>query len=122
MRFTIEEAKQLLKAANIFHHNEDAETEDGGLPYTINFNDVWGWGMAWGEPVPEAELPRVAELFRRYGWCGILYWMSERCDGMRSEFVDNNRFIDFVRQEESLILDVPDSNARAYKKIRYRLG
>jgi hypothetical protein len=40
---------------------------------------------------------------------------------MRSEFEDINRFVDFVRQEEQVRKDVPESTKRAYKKVSYTL-
>ena len=41
---------------------------------------------------------------------------------MRSEFRDINRFVEFVRNEERLKKDVPNSSRRAYKKMTYTLG
>jgi hypothetical protein len=67
-------------------------------------------------------LPEVARLFWNYGWCGILYWMSERHDQMKSEFHDINRFVEFVRREEDIRKEVPDSSERAYVKREYVLG
>jgi hypothetical protein len=85
-------------------------------------NDVWAWACADGQYVPDEKLPEVAELFWRYGWAGILYWVSKENGNMRSEFVDNNRFIDFVTHEEQLRKEFPDSDERAYKKISYTIG
>lgn len=96
----IAEARTLLRAADVFYHNGDEDDEDWGERDTLNFNDTWCWASAWGQRVPEDELPEVARLFRSYGRCGLLYWMSEINQQMRSEFHDNNRFIDFVRNEE----------------------
>lgn len=98
---------------------EDPETFSR---YVLNMNDVWGWACADCEEVAEEELQAVALLFHNYGWCGILYWVSEKRGGMKSEFLDNNRFIDFVRHEEGLREKVPNSSERAYKKIKYKLG
>lgn len=121
--FNIESARKLLNDAGVFF-SYDPEDEDTNqkMAQTLNLNDVWCWACADGEYVTDEELPRVAELFFRYGWAGILYWVSERSEGKPSEFHDNNRFIEFVRQEEQLRKDVPDFNERAYKKIRYTLG
>lgn len=115
----IERARMLLTAAGVFYGTNKDDPESA---QTLNMNDTWCWASAWGEYVPDDELVTVAKLFQQYGWPGLLYWASERNDGMRSEFEDNNRFIDFVRQEETLRKDVPDSNKRAYKKIMYTLG
>lgn len=115
----IAKARALLELADQFYGDIPGEPE---AAQTLNMNDVWGWAMAWGEYVPDEELPRVAELFKRYGDAGVLYWVSEHHGQMRSEFEDNNRFIDFVRHEEKLRQEVPDSNKRAYKKLKYTLG
>ena len=85
-------------------------------------NDTWCWACAMGEYVPDKSLPEVAELFWRYGNAGLLYWVSERNNGMRSEFHDVNRMASFVRHEEKLRKKVPSSSARAYKRIKYTLG
>lgn len=111
------EAKQLLELAGVLYP-EDEDTK--GL--VLNMNDTWGWATAWGEPIPEDKVVEVATLFERYGSCGLLFWVSEQHEAMRSEFKDINRFVDFVRQEEKLRKDLPDSNKRAYKKVTYTLG
>ena len=115
-------AKQLLKAAGVFYHNCDESLPDWGAPYTLNMNDTWCWASGWGETIPEEELPEVARLFREYGQCGVLYWMSERHDKMRSEFHDINRYVDFVRAEENIRKEVPDYNKRAYHTASYTIG
>lgn len=88
----------------------------------INFNDTWGWAMAYGEEVDEDEVGVVAHLIRDWGWAGLLYWCSEKNGAMRSEFLDNNRCIDFVRHEEALVLEEPNDSKRAYMKLSYTLG
>jgi hypothetical protein len=113
--YSLDEAKAMLTAAGVFY-------DDPTPPYTLNMNDTWGWGEAWGEPVPEEELPRLATLFFRYGFGGILYWMSERHDGMRSEFAHYNRALDYARHEEAIRAEVPGSSDRAYAKRSYTLG
>ena len=120
MMFTIEKARKLLTEAELF--DVIVDDDDEKFKQTLNMNDVWGWATADGESVPDEDLPKVAELFWRYGWAGILYWVSERHDGMTSEFHDNNRFIEFVRNEEQLRKEIPDSSTRAYKQISYTLG
>lgn len=117
--FDIESARKLLNTANVFFENDDDEPE---LSQTLNMNDVWAWGLAGGEYVPDEKLPEVAKLFWRYGWAGILYWASEQNDGMRSEFYDNNRFIEFVRNEERIKNQFPNSSERAYKEVKYTIG
>lgn len=115
----IEAARKLLEAADIFYDNSENDPE---LQQFINMNDVWGWASAYGEHVKDEELIEVADLFKSYGWAGILYWVSKKNDNMRSEFYDNNRFIDFVANEERIKLEVSDYNKRAYHKTSYMLG
>ena len=85
-------------------------------------NDTWGWALSWCPDVTPEQLPEVARLFRSYGRAGLLYWHSCQEKDMRSEFHDNNRAIDFVRHEEEIRKETPNSNARAYKVVSYVLG
>lgn len=105
---------QMLIHANVGWVN------DGKL--SLNMNDTWAWACASMEPVPPEEVKEVARLFRRYGFAGLLYWVSKRNDDMRSEFQDINRRIDFVRNEERIIENFPSSSKRAYEKVVYTLG
>jgi len=114
MRFTIDEARKLLRDADIF--------DNEAPPQTINMNDQWSWACADCQRVPDDTVCAVAELFFRYGWCGVLYWVSERNGGMLSEFHDNNRFIEFVRREEQIRKEIPGSTKRAYHKAKYEIG
>jgi hypothetical protein len=98
------------------------DEEDEVPELLLNMNDVWGWACADAELVTEDELPRLADLHFRYGWCGVLFWVSEKRGGERSEFHDVNRFIDFVKAEEALRVEVPSSSKRAYVKKTYTLG
>jgi hypothetical protein len=123
--FDVNKARQFLQLAGVFYYDDRSELEDGDDPkdlQTLNMNDTWAWATGWGEYVPDDELPEVARLFWNYGWCGILYWMSERHDQMKSEFHDINRFVEFVRREEDIRKEVPDSSERAYVKREYVLG
>lgn len=116
MKFTMEEARELLTRAGLFFDDDEE------VSLCLNMNDVWMWACADGEDVPNEELPRLAELFWRYGWCGVLYWVSERNGGRISEFMNNNRFIDFVKNEEDIRQMEPSSDKRAYLKCKYTLG
>jgi len=107
---------KLLEAADVFYGS------DPGEPRELNMNDTFGWAYAFGEVVPDDRLDEVAGLFRRYGFAGLVYWVSEQNDGMRSEFEDVNRQIGFVRHEEKLRLQEPNSSTRAYMKLVYTLG
>ena len=114
-----EMARRLLIAADLVY-GKDEDSPDGDQ--ILNMNDVWGWAISWGEHVPNDELPVVADLVRRYGMCGALYWVSERHDHLRSEFEDINRFVEFVRHEEAIRTEVSGSSARAYAKRSYTIG
>lgn len=116
--YSIDEARDLLTKAGVFFRPDDEEDS----AQMLNMNDVWAWACADGEVVPDDELPRVAKLFYRYGYCGLLYWVSERNNCLRSEFHDINRFIDFVVMEEGIRAEVPDSSTRAYTKLEYMLS
>ena len=126
MNWTIDDAREFLTQANLFYVDQDDKEEDPEeyekWKQTLNMNDVWGWACADCETIPDEELPAVAELFWNYGWCGILYWVSERNGQMKSEFHDNNRFIEFVRNEERIRKEVPNNNKRAYMKAEYSIG
>lgn len=123
MEFSIDEAKKLLGAAGVFFDADDLKEDPETFNrYVLNMNDVWGWACAYCEGVQEDELPELALLFFNYGWAGILYWVSKKNNNMRSEFLDVNRHIDFVRHEEELVNQFPDSSTRAYKNITYTLG
>lgn len=91
--------------------------QDGKL--LVNFNDTWGWALAWHETVEPQEVPEVARLFRAWGWAGLLYWatVNGRNPGLKSEFKDNNRFIEFVAREEAFKLAEPNDSKRAYMDL-----
>ncbi len=122
-----QQAFEFLKAMGIFFIDYDDDTfEDVELTIDseliLNQNDVWAWGCAMGELVKREEIPELADLAMRYGWCGILYWVSKKNNDLRSEFVDNNRFIDFVANEERIRKEEPDIDKRAYYKVSYTIG
>lgn len=113
------QALALLKEAELVF---DADDEMEHWQQTLNMNDVWGWATSWCEYIPDEELTTVGRLFVAYGWCGVLYWMSERHERMRSEFEDVNRMVEFVRQEERIRIEEPNSSKRAYLKRSYMIG
>lgn len=117
MTEAIDEHLALIRASGILF--DDDEDTAGRL--LINLNDVFGWACADAEEIPQDKIAEVADLFGRYGWAGVLFWVSER-RGYGSEFHDVNRFIEFVRREEQLRKDVPSSSKRAYTKLTYTLG
>jgi hypothetical protein len=119
---TIEEARAVLQRSGCLYDRDYSDPEDDTPEQTINLNDTWAWAYACCQEIKDDELIEVAELFRRYGYCGLLYWAANKQDIKRSEFEDITRFIDFVRNEEAIRKEVPDSNKRAYAKREYTLG
>lgn len=122
--FKVEEARELLQKADVFFDvdDDDLNGRDPQWKQALNMNDVWGWACADVEFVTDEQLPQVAELFWRYGWCGILYWVSEQNDKCKSAFHDVNRQIEFVRNEEVIRAEIPGSSERAYTKRTYTIG
>lgn len=118
--YTVEEARALLTASGLFFGADDDDPPE--LAQTFNLNDTWAWACADGEYVPDAALPEVATLFFRYGYGGILLWVSKLNGGTRSEFADVNRWIDYAKQEEAFRESGPPSSKRAYTKHTYTLG
>jgi hypothetical protein len=96
--FEIDEAREWLSSAGLFFGA--GKDEDDRWAQTLNMNDVWGCAEAGAHYVSDEELPEVAELFWRYGWCGIVYWVSQQNDWRNSDLDPINRFIEFVRHEE----------------------
>lgn len=123
-QFTVDSARSFLKIADVFHEGDADDTPEGRARWeqTLNMNDQWEWALAECHYVPDDKLVEVAELFWRYGWCGILYFVSKETGHRRSEFLDNNRFIDFVLNEERLRTEVPESSKRGYQRLTYVLG
>lgn len=121
----IERARELLRLASVFFYDDPSELDDDESPeflQMLNMNDTWGWACADGEYVPDDDLIEVSRLFWRYGYCGVLYWVSERRGQAKSEFADINRFIQFAREEEKIREEVPGENKRAYTKREYVIG
>lgn len=120
-----EAALKFLQQAGIFYEgDDDDDTEDGRKTrQTINLNDAFYWACSDSEYVEDSELPRVSELFWRYGIGGVYYWVAvEKRDNEVPQFVDVRRQIEFVRQEEQIRKDVPSDSARAFKKVQYTIG
>ena len=110
-----EDSIKMLMAAGVFYDDEEVG------PHVLNMNDTWAWATAWGEEVAEDDLVEVARLFWAYGNAGLLYWVSQKNDCMRSEFYDNNRAIEFVENEERIRNTFPGSSERAYHKESYTI-
>lgn len=120
--FTVDEARILLSNARVFY-GDLGENESPKYQQTLNLNDTFYWACADCEYVEDNELPRVAELFWRYGWSGILYWVNvEKRNEGKVEFVNVNRHIEFVKNEEAIIKEEPDCCKRAYLKRKYKIG
>lgn len=123
--FSLDEARKLLDAAGVFFdtsRNDDDEDWDEVPEQTLNLSDTFFWACADAEPVSDEEIPRVAELFYRYGVCGIYHWVAEKRGMKKVEFADVNRFIQFARNEEAIRNEEPSSSSRAYLKKSYVIG
>jgi len=121
----IPSAREFLQKAGVFYDADPDEPDMGdGTPTSenLNLNDAFFWACSDCEHVPDIAVVEVANLFWRYGWCGILYWVCNRRDMKRVEFKDINRFIDFVRHEEAVRKELPGSSQRAYRNVVYTLG
>ena len=106
-------AFDLLDKAGLFY--------GGDCPQELNMNDTWGWATAWGVEVADNELPELKHLFWCYGWCGVLYWASQKYDGMRSEFYHYNRMLEFVENEERIRKMFPKESDLAYHNEAYKI-
>lgn len=113
-----EEAWALLKACPHYYHDAEESPK-----HWITMNDVWGWACADGFELTAANVDRVADLYDRYGFGGLLLAHKELEPGhYASEFRDNNRFLQFAEREEQIRKRVPDSNRRAYHRAVYLVG
>jgi hypothetical protein len=122
LTFTVESAKKLLEAADVFFGCTDTD-DDVRDAQTLNLNDAFYWACSDGEYVQDSELPRLADLFFNYGWAGIMYWvLVEKRNGEVPEFVDVRRQVEFVKNEEAIRVEEPSSSRRAYLKRQYTIG
>ena len=119
--FDVDDARELLTSAQVFF---DCDPDDDPMEaQTLNLNDAFYWACADGEHVADNELLRVSELFWRYGIHGIYYWvLVEKRNNAKAEFLDVNRFVEFVTREEELRKAEPSSSRRAYQKVQYTIG
>ena len=111
-----EEAWALLKACPLYRH----DPEDSPHHYII-MSDVWAWALGDAIKLTDENVVRVAELYDRYGFCGLLYHEIERGRYTCSEFTDYNRMIQFVENEERIRREVTDLNRRGYHKAEYTI-
>jgi len=112
-----DEAWALMKCCPDYWHFPEDTPE-----HWINMNDVWCWACSDGLELTDENVVEVATLYNLYGFCGLLYYQAKTEGIDRSEFEDNTRFLEFVRAEEAIRAEVPDSNKRAYHKASYTLG
>jgi hypothetical protein len=90
---------------------------------SLNMNDTWAWACSDIPDVPADQIPEAARLFRTHGFAGLMYWYTLQPNGPRvSAFADNNRAIEFVRREEQIRREIPESSKRAYHKVKYTIG
>ena len=118
-------AFEFLKTTGIFfggYEKEGTPEEFDANERTINMNDVWGWACADGHEVPMDKMPELRRLYDDYGWCGVLYFVSEREGGHGSAFHHFSRMIEFVRKEEAIRSKHEHHSAYAYDKQSYTVG
>lgn len=113
-------AFEFLKSTGIFFGRDEDEEEKWDR--MINLNDVWGWACSDGHEVPMDQMPELCRLYNAYGWCGVLYFVSEREGGHGSEFHHYSRMIEFVRKEEAIRVKHKNHSAYAYDKQSYTVG
>jgi hypothetical protein len=118
MIFSIPEARKFLTTADVFFGEYE---EDPKWIQTLNLNDAMFWGCADGEYVEDEELPEVARLFWLYGWHGLIYWVMKKRGLDKVEFEDVSRAVQFIRAEEQIRAEEPDSSKRAYLKRSYTI-
>ena len=124
----IESARKLLEEAGVFYYNEDEldefETEDEKeeMRQVLNLNDAFFWACSDCEKVENDELLEVARLFIDYGYPGIYYWVMKKRNWDKVEFLDVNRWVQFVRAEEALCGQEPHRPKRAYIEYEYTIS
>ena len=122
MQFTQANAREFLTLAGVFHGTSEWD-DDPKWDQTLNLNDAFYYACSDGEYVEDEELPRLAELFWRYGNIGLEYWvLEEKRGGEVPEFLDVRRQIEFVKNEEAIRKEVPSSAKRAYLQREYTIG
>jgi hypothetical protein len=86
-------------------------------------SDTWGWAYCHTRVIKKEQIAEAADLFRRWGSAGLLYWETQQPDGIqKSEFKDINRFIAFVKQEEDFRKSEPSDSKRAYMDLPEKLS
>lgn len=113
-------AYAFLQATGIFHDPEDADDD----LTDINLNDTFGWALAYSVEVTADELEPLQALYRRYGFCGVLYFaaVKDGWDVGSISFQDTRRMIEFVQHEEGVRTSCSSSSEYAYKKAPVTLG
>lgn len=118
---------RILNAAGLFYPDDedpqDLDEDDYELPTALNLNDAFFWACSDSENVPAESLKEVADLFLRYGQCGVFYWVLNRRGWDKVEFLDVNRMVEFVRNEERIRQEVKNHFFRLpYHKACYTIG
>ena len=122
MRLPIRQARKLLERSGYTYYDDHEDFLEDEESLVLNMNDTFAWATAWSVEIPDNKLIEVADLFQRYGYAGLVYWVSETNNQMKSAFYDINRYIEFVRREEKVIKEMPESNQRAYTRVTYTIG
>jgi hypothetical protein len=114
------EQLKLLIDVGAIHELDDEDDDTSG--YLLNLNDTWHWACGDCEEIEPEEVAEIYRLFTHYGYYGAYYWAWLKRDKQYTDFLDNNRGIDFVRHEEELVRQVPGSSKRALTDLNYCLG
>ena len=111
-------AKKLLSDAGLFYY-PIGTCEEKDDEQVLNMNDTWFWASAFGQKVDDSEILDVCRLFVDYGFCGVLYWVSEKNEKMEAEFSHVNRMVQFVRNEERVRKEHSTLSEYAYAKAEF---
>lgn len=118
--------EQQLDAFGLFHKLDDdpewAEHQPPKGERDLNLNDTFYWATGWSYRVNADDMKDIAQLFELYGQPGLWYWVMKKEELEKVEFVDVNRMVEFVRNEERIRKAVPSSSKRDYHKEQYTIG
>ena len=98
MKLSIDDAREILFEADVLHEISSGSSNR----LLLKIKDSWRSNSVVNEYVRDEDLQELARLFWRYGWAGILYFVSEKNNGIESDLKDNNKAIQTVRHLEDL--------------------
>lgn len=123
---------RLLAAGVFFHDSEEQlirdepdEQEREEWRFVVHLGDWCSWGTADDERADPSELPDVWNMFSRYGWNGIYYWVMKKreWEWHQISFRDVQRAMQFIQHEEALREAAGSSvSAYAYGHAEYHIA